>query len=110
MTTSPSFQQILASNLYKLLQDQKGVRLIDVRTPEEYSRGKIEGSINLPLHEIASQIQTVFPDKQSQIVLYCLSGSRSDQAASLLQEMGYQHVSSLKSGLLAWRSEQLPLI
>lgn len=64
--------------------------LLDVRTPEEYSAGRIPGSINIPLQQLG-QITSVVADKSTTIFTYCQSGGRSKQAVALLKEMGYKN-------------------
>lgn len=68
--------------------DQEGI-LLDVRTPMEYGAGHIPGSENLPLDEMDA-ITQLHPDKQTRLLVYCLSGGRSGSAVSQLQRMGYQ--------------------
>lgn len=84
--------------------------LLDVRTKEEYARGHIEGSINIPLDELQSQVKTVVEEKSSLVYTYCLSGSRSVLAVSEMQEMGYSNVFDVSHGLLAWRVKQFPVV
>lgn len=70
--------------------------LIDVRTPEEYAAGYIEGATLFPLQDIqAGQ----YPDlsKEATVYVYCRSGSRSAQATSLLEKEGYTNVVDLGS-------------
>lgn len=68
-----------------------GAVLLDVRTRQEYSEGRIPGSTNLPLQTL-SQIDTLVPDKDTALYVYCLSGARSSQAARMLRSMGYSQV------------------
>lgn len=68
-----------------------GAQLIDVRTPEEYNAGFIQGAINLPLASIQSgQLPTATKDKK--VYLYCHSGNRAGQAKSVLVKAGYTNV------------------
>ena len=72
----------------------EGAVLLDVRTREEYQQGHIEESSNLPLQEIQKAAER-FPDRNTVIYTYCLSGMRSRQAVSALKSMGYQNVKSI---------------
>jgi rhodanese-related sulfurtransferase len=102
--------QIDARDVYKKIQNnENNFVLLDVRTPQEYSKEKIAGSINLPVDQVESKIETLIPDKEKTIFVYCLSGSRSTVAVSLMQSLGYTNVFDMISGLLAWRVYNLPL-
>lgn len=102
--------QIAAKDLHLLLRERGGVTVIDVRTPQEYQKGHIQGSSNIPLDRIHKEILSVVPDKKTTVYLYCLSGSRSSVAVSRLEKLGYGHIFDLTSGLLAWRSKSFPLV
>ena len=102
-------QTISAEEAYKKLQQPDTV-CIDVRTPGEFSGGHIKDAINMPLDTIADIIPIKIPDKSQCMYLYCLSGSRSTQAAMLLEKLGYTNIFNIQSGLLAWRIKQLPLV
>lgn len=65
---------------------------IDVRTPEEYSQGHIQGSINIPYEIIGQEIHSVTRDVDSDIRVYCRSGRRSGVAMDTLKGMGYANV------------------
>lgn len=68
------------------LRGRAGVVLLDVRTPEEYAAGHIPGSMNHPLE----RLQTYDGDPDEPIYVYCRSGARSERAALLLRELGYE--------------------
>ena len=72
-------------NLQELINDSK-TTIVDVRTEEEFLNGNVNGSINIPLHEVIDRIEDL---KQMQpLVLCCLSGGRSGQATAFLQDQG----------------------
>ena len=81
----------------KALIDQGGARLVDVRTPQEYRQGYIPKAISLPLDKLPYRAEQTLPDKDAVVILYCLSGARSGQAAKLLVQMGYRNVRNLGS-------------
>jgi len=82
-------QRALASN--------RSIRLIDVRTPEEYRQGCIAGSINVPLATISSYRG----DKNTQIFVYCQGGGRSIKAKQALIAAGYTKVTNI-GGISGW--------
>lgn len=75
--------------------------LLDVRTQEEYAEGRVPHSKNIPLHEI-SRAEKGFPDHNTPLFVYCLSGARSRQAVSMLQHMGYHNVKNI-GGISGYR-------
>lgn len=68
-----------------------GAVLIDVRNVDEYRCGHIPGSINIPLDRIDSVTRKV-KDRNTEIFVYCLSGSRSGQAVRRMKQLGYANV------------------
>lgn len=76
------------SQLTKAIKD--GAFLVDVRTPAEFSAGSVKGAVNIPLDKVPNQLSK-FKNKKS-IVVFCRSGSRSDQAKSILEGNGFQNV------------------
>ena len=70
----------------------EGATLIDVRTPREYAQQHIPGAINIPLQEIPHRLSE-FPD--GEVVLYCRSGARSQQALRFLQQQGKDNIFDL---------------
>lgn len=72
-------------------------KVIDVRTPEEYAEGHVNGAINLPVDDIREQITKIAPDKNSAIAVHCAAGGRSARAKRMLEKMGYKNVRDLGS-------------
>ncbi|WP_150539282.1 rhodanese-like domain-containing protein [Actinobacillus vicugnae] len=67
---------------------------IDVRSAEEFAEGHIEGTINIPAEQIASQFNQITTDKNAPIHLYCRSGRRAGVALIELQKLGYNKVTN----------------
>ena len=80
-----------------------GAVLLDVRTPQEYAQGHIPGSKNIPLQTL-NDAEGAIQDKGTPLYVYCQSGARSSQAASLLRQMGYTNVTNI-GGIAAWRGK-----
>lgn len=81
-------------------------QLIDVRTAEEFATGHIPGAVNIPLQELGQRLNEVAADQP--LVLYCRSGNRSTQAATLLSGQGYTGIYNL-GGISAWQAAGLPV-
>lgn len=76
---------------YQQLIIEKGAKVIDVRTPQEFSIGNVPGSINIPLNQISHKVNKLKSIKKP-IILCCASGNRSGQAKSILEREGIQEV------------------
>ncbi len=70
-----------------------GARIIDVRTPAEFSQGAYPKARNIPLDILPSRLASLEP-RDKPIVLYCASGSRSAQAARILKQSGFTDVTN----------------
>lgn len=84
--------------------------LIDVRTPEEYAAGRLDGARLLDLNggELAAAVPSLDPD--AEYLVYCRSGNRSGQAAALMQQAGIPNVVHLGSLEEAARSTGLAIL
>lgn len=69
----------------------EGAIIIDVRTPEEYLRGHIKKSINIPLDKLEQSLD-VLNDKEKTIITCCASGMRSERAKKILKKLEYSQV------------------
>jgi len=78
----------------------KGATLLDVRSPEEFGGGHIDGAINIPIQELSGRMEEL-DDKNHEIVVYCQSGARSAMAKRLLERDGFTSVHDL-GGLAQW--------
>jgi rhodanese-related sulfurtransferase len=93
---------LIEANALKETLKQNQILLIDVREPEEWAEGHIEGAKLLPLGQIAHHIQAHCQDRQTPVYFYCQHGHRSEQAALILLSLGYTHVTHLVGGYAAW--------
>jgi rhodanese-related sulfurtransferase len=81
-------------------QAYQGNPLIDVRESYEYHSGHIVKAVNIPLSQLKSRLSEIPKDKP--IYLYCKSGMRSRQAASILAQQGYTDLTHLAGGIMSW--------
>jgi len=81
--------------------------LLDVRQPEEYAEAHIPGAFNIPLRELAQNLDKL-PDLDAEIVVYCGSAFRSTMAMTSLQILGYTNVRNMAGGFGAWSTAGLP--
>lgn len=85
------------------------VQLLDVRTPQEYAEGHIDGALNINVQsDDFQQMAEKELSKDSTILVYCRSGRRSMDAAGILTRLGYR-VINLKGGIIEWKEDGLPV-
>lgn len=82
------------------------ITIVDVREPGEVAGGAIEGSIRIPLGQLASRTGELDPGKL--VVTHCKGGYRSSIATSLLRRAGFQDIANLTGGFDAWKAAGLP--
>ncbi|SEA40661.1 Rhodanese-related sulfurtransferase [Thalassobacillus cyri] len=83
-------------------RNQADVEVLDVRTDEEVEEGMIPDAIHIPLDQIENKVDDLDEDKE--YITVCASGRRSDQAADILNEQGYQ-AQTLDGGMHEWNGE-----
>ncbi len=75
-----------------------GARLVDVRAPDFFAQGHIDGAINIPWQAIGERAAEIGPPERT-VVVYCRTGAGSSRAAATLARLGYQNVYDLGSYL-----------
>ena len=96
-----TYKQISQLDALKLMKEEKGCIILDVRRPDEYRPGHIPGAVNLPLETIGAEEPALLPDKSQMILVYCRSGQRSKMAAQKLADMGYENIIEF-GGIMTW--------
>ena len=84
--------------------------ILDVRTQEEFDEGHIEGAVMLDFYrdDFADELATF--DRDVPYVLYCRSGSRSEQARQLMEDLGFASVEDIDGGIVGWQEAGLPVV
>ena len=82
--------------------------LIDVREADEFEAGAIKGALHIPRGNLESRIEAAVPDRGTPVIISCQSGARSAFAAKALQDLGYEHVTSLAGGFSRWKQNGHP--
>ena len=95
------------TELKEKLDQKEGIILIDCREQNEWDMGHIEEAQFLPLSNFGEELKKL-SDKSATVVCQCRSGKRSLQAASMLQDEGFENLFNLEGGILAWMDEGFP--
>ena len=83
---------------------------IDVRSAAEYQQDHIEGDILIPHSDIVAKVQALYPDKSTDIHLYCRSGGRAGKAKAALEAAGYTAVENAGGIGDARKYRQMPTL
>jgi thioredoxin 1 len=106
---SPLFAQVLdVESFSSKIAELPQALLLDVRTSGEFGGGHLPKATNIDFRSegFAKEIDKL--DKNKPVLIYCLSGGRSAQAAELMRSKGFQ-VTELKGGYLKWTTKMMPL-
>jgi rhodanese-related sulfurtransferase len=94
----------------KARQDRgEAFQFVDVREDHEFAVDHARGARHIGRGVLERDVETLLPDKDAPIVLYCGGGFRSALAADNLQKMGYTQVVSMDGGMRAWREAGYPV-
>ena len=99
---------VLPIQAVQLLNRENAVPL-DIRGAADFKSGHILNAVNIPLADLKSRASELKKYTDRPIVVYCASGTTSPAAVKTLTAEGFTNVYSLKGGVQAWRSDDLPL-
>lgn len=97
----------------KQLIDTGEYVVLDVRTNEEYDEKHIPNSVHVPIdkNDVAPfklEVQKQLTDKKAKIIVYCMSGFRSDIASKAMSTLGYEQLYNMTDGIDGWKYEVEP--
>jgi rhodanese-related sulfurtransferase len=87
------------------------LKVVDVRTPEEFAEVHAVGVVNVPLSELSLETLRAVgvTDPQAPLHLICRSGARSMHAAQALSAAGFADLVNVAGGTIAWQQRGLPV-
>ncbi len=97
---------------YELIQKNKNnpnFVILDIRTPEEFESGYIEGAININYHSDTFVEDLDKLDKNKTYFVYCRTGRRSSDAADIMTKQGFKEIYRINGDIVKWKSEGLPV-
>ncbi|MBU6392207.1 MAG: rhodanese-like domain-containing protein [Planctomycetota bacterium] len=107
MKTQIDVKNISAKQAKELIDNEKDVFILDVRTKEEYREFHIKGSHLIPIQELERNINKIPKDKK--VIVHCASGNRSAQACETLKDKGLKELYNIEGGILKWQKEGYPV-
>ena len=110
LSTMPAdFYQIDAAAAQQQIENAKPF-VLDVRETAEMAKGKIAGSLNIPIRDLPKMIAKLPESKSAPILTYCQVGYRGGMSVTVLRMWGYTNVRTIKGGLDAWEKAGLPVV
>ncbi len=108
-TGHTDYQEVSAQAAQKLIE-QVSPLVLDVRTPNEYYSGHLEGAKLLPLQQLDGRISELAEYKDKPILIYCHTGNRSVVASEILARHGFKKLYNLEHGILEWERAGLKVV
>ena len=99
-----TYRQITMDEAVKMMAEETGYIILDVRRSDEFAAGHVPGAINVANETIGTAEIPELPDKEQLIMVYCRSGRRSKEAAEKLVKLGYTNIVEF-GGILDWKGE-----
>lgn len=93
-----------------LLMNKEDAVIVDVREDNERVSGHIKGAKHLALSVLKQRVNELQSYAEKPIITYCKMGSRSSQACEILKKNDFKNVMSLKGGIEAWQTVNLPIV
>lgn len=98
---------VSTSEFQKAMELSK-MTLVDVRTPEEYAEGHIEGAITINWYKRTFRNYVLNIPQDKPILIYCRTGNRTGKTATALQSLGFKEIYNLEKGIKQWKIENAP--
>jgi rhodanese-related sulfurtransferase len=103
----PAVRSVSVKEASELQAGGNGALIIDVREPNEFAAGRIEGAVLVPLGQLANRYPELPRDRQ--LLMLCRSGGRSASATQFLAGQGFDDVANVDGGMIAWHNAGLPM-
>ena len=104
MANPSGAERITAQEAKARMEKNPHAIVLDVRTEAEYRSGHVKGAVLLPLDRLEAEAESVLPDKNAEILIYCRSGRRSAEAGEIMSALGYKNIADF-GGILLWPYE-----
>ena len=89
--------------------NHEGALVVDLRLSQEFSSGRIAGSINMQEDQLEQQLTTKRHPKETPIILVCRTGANSKKSGISLLKLGYLDVNMIGGGMMSWEGNGMPL-
>ncbi|MCR9906750.1 rhodanese-like domain-containing protein [Vibrio campbellii] len=109
-SATAAYKEVNVNQLTHLMNRENGV-VVDIRSKDEFKQGHITDALHiLPSDIKAGNFGSLENRKSDPIIVVCKTGQTAQESANLLAKAGFENVSLLKNGLIAWNEANLPLV
>ena len=99
-----SYKSINQDEALQMMKSNENLLIVDVRTQEEYDKRHIPNAVLVPINDLKTGKFDALPDKNQILLIYCWTGRRAQDAATILADNGYTSVYEF-GGLVDWTGE-----
>ncbi len=96
------YKDITVQEAKPMIDGDKDILILDVRTEAEFALGHLAGAVNIPHFDIEERYKELDVDKNKQIITICTMGGRSRLAADSLSKLGFTNIYNMVGGLNEW--------
>ncbi|HEY1172959.1 MAG TPA: rhodanese-like domain-containing protein [Verrucomicrobiae bacterium] len=108
-TTAPKPKHVDVTGATQLLETNKSVIILDIRTEEEFKDGHIPKAVNIDYLDRTFGEKLDKLDKSKPYLVHCAAGGRSTKSLEQFKAKGFTNIYHLDGGLNAWQSSQKPV-
>lgn len=108
LPTSGPVRAVTVEQAVALIADEPARTIIDLRTPEEYAEGHLEGAVLINFYDDDFEEQIAALDRDAPYLIHCAQGGRSGSAGGIMQELGFSDVADMTPGFNGWLAADLP--
>ena len=98
------YKNLSVNQCVDLINSEKDLLILDVRSDEDYSNKHIKGAKSIPLSKLGFSLDEIINYENSKVIVYCTAGSKSIQACQILEDNGFNNLYNMIGGYGAWEN------
>lgn len=105
-TPNPDTTYIEPDTVRAMAKSGTPLAIVDVRSPEEFAAGHVDGAVNIPIDQLAARAAAELPQGETVVTVCNQGGARSCGAAEQLRQLGFEKALPLRGGTRGWTGQQ----
>jgi len=103
-------RKVTAVEASALLNQDAKIQVLDIRTPEEFETGHVEGAMLVNFKSSGFRTELAKLDRTTTYIVHCRSGGRSGKSMSAFKALGFENILHMNGGIIDWTNSQLPVV